>query len=78
MSEILSTKETSAIFLAFILIAGTITTVSIYGQSSNAPFVTENELQAALASLINSANTYHVVGTPIFVNGRPCNINCGV
>lgn len=57
------------------LIAGTITTVSVYGQSSKSNFVTKNELQAALSNLvtqedlqtvlaemINSANTYFVEG----------------
>jgi hypothetical protein len=44
--------KTISLILAFMLIAGTITTVSVYAQTSKSPFVTRSELQDALANVV--------------------------
>ena len=45
-------RKTISLFLTFIIIAGTITTVSIYAQSNSLPFVTKSELESALANVV--------------------------
>jgi hypothetical protein len=45
-------RKTISLFIVFMLIAGTITTLSVYAQSSNSPFITKSELQVALANVV--------------------------
>jgi hypothetical protein len=58
-------KITITLFLAFMLMAGTTTTISVYAQSNSSPFVTHSQLQAALATVVTDDELQAALATVV-------------